>query len=114
MDQRRVSELTVDELADIIAQRVAMAVSRQRSEGRPVGRPNRIPKRIGSGADPWGYPFGVEGTICEKEVQRLLGGLSDRSIDERVAGGCFRRGKDRRRNVYCVRSVMEYLSSLEK
>lgn len=114
MDQRKVSELTVDELANILAGRLAdRMMNRLRHPAHERARLNSG-FLIGDADRKWGFHFGVDGAIDEKELRRLLGGVSDKTVDARCAAGLIRRGKDVRRVVFCRRSVMQYLAGLEE
>lgn len=62
----------------------------------------------------WGYRFGVDGVAKQSEARELLGGMSIRTLERRCADGLIRDGKDGKRVVYCRRSVMDYLASLER
>ncbi|WP_417378161.1 hypothetical protein [Gimesia sp.] len=68
-----------------------------------------------SGADAkHGYPFGCNGVIdYEAAADRL--GVSKRTVDRYTKKDRFRHGKHPDgKNVVCVRSLNEYISSLEK
>ena len=61
-----------------------------------------------------GYRFGVDGLMNIEEVAKVLGGCTTRTVENRIADGCFRSGKDKGRLVVCRRSLMDYIAGLEK
>ena len=66
----------------------------------------------------WGYPFGERGILPIGEAAKLLG-MSERTVERRIAEGYLRRGYAKpgvpqSGSVICRRSLMDYLASLEK
>ncbi len=63
----------------------------------------------------WGYRFGVDGVVSQAEASKLLANASVSTLERRAADDLIRDGKDgERRVVYCRRSLMNYIASLEK
>lgn len=64
--------------------------------------------------DYWSYSFGADGVLTPEAAVEMLGGCCERTLQRRVAERKIRRGKDGSRVLYCRRSVMDYLASLEQ
>lgn len=61
----------------------------------------------------WGFAFGVDGLMNLEEARQHLGNMSRKTVD-RLAEAChIRRGKVGARVVFCRRSVVEYVKTVE-
>lgn len=69
---------------------------------------------VSDAASQWGYDFGVDGVLAPEDASQLMGKCCERTLQRRVIDGKIRRGKEGARVVYCKRSVMDYLASLEQ
>lgn len=61
----------------------------------------------------WGYPFGVDGVVDMDEACRMFGNVNRITVDRRAHDQLIRKGKDKGRVVFCVRSIKRYLASTE-
>lgn len=66
-----------------------------------------------SNTNRWGYPFGVDGIANLEAACEMFGGISRATLDRRAEEQLIRKGKDRGRVVYCVKSIRDYVASLE-
>lgn len=66
-----------------------------------------------SNTNRWGYTFGVDGIANLGEACQMFGGISRATLDRRAEEQLIRKGKDRGRVVYCLRSIRNYIESLE-
>lgn len=65
-------------------------------------------------ASQWGYDFGIDGVLSPDAASALMANCCERTLQRRVIDGKIRRGKEGARVVYCKRSVMSYIASLEQ
>ncbi len=61
----------------------------------------------------FGYRFGCDGVIGLEEALKMLGNPSRTTIDRRCDELKIRKGRDGQRVVFCIRSINEYIASLE-
>ncbi len=67
-----------------------------------------------SGADKeHGYEFGEDGLWSALEVREYLAGISQSTLDRLVESGKIRKGNISKKRCYCVRSVRDYVASIE-
>ena len=72
------------------------------------------PKFGGAADNAFGYEFGVDGTIDADAACEMLAGISRRTLDRLVAARKIRAGLPGGRLGICVRSLKDYLRSVEK
>lgn len=61
-----------------------------------------------------GYRFGCEGIVDIPTAAERLGGVSVCTVFRRIAANKFRAGREGNRTVICIRSLNDYIASLEK
>ena len=118
-------EAFADMVADRIASRVGMAAPSRLAQ--QIDRLERLAKELwhaSPGKDVvsydheadrrWGFHFAIDGVLRNEEAQQLLGGCSVRTLQRHAEDGKIRRGKSGATVLYCRRSIMRYLASLEE